>query len=186
MNRPVARHNHPVSDPPPPPKLISAGGPAGEGARGKFEVKLVWEKQQPTLETTLEYLDNVDTDQTLLKWEARKEAFSGTVRLSPGEHTGSLAIPDTELVVYEVHPFNVSQYSVSVQEIKLDLVDIAPRYNAPPEPLKRPLYSQIGNLIMSIINIFLLKLKSVYWLITSCSYCYENGTTVYSSLSCII
>ena len=99
-------------------------------------MKLVWEKQQPTLETSLEYLDNVDTDQTLLKWEARKEAFTGTVRLSPGEHTGSLAIPDTELVVYEVHPFNVGQYSVSVQEIKLDLVDIAPRYNAPPEPLK--------------------------------------------------
>ena len=149
-------------------------------------MKLVWKKQQPTLETTLEYLDNVDTDQTLLKWDARKEAFIATVRLSPGEHTGSLAIPDTELVVYEVQPFKVSQYSVSVQEIHLDLVNIAARYNAPPAPLKRAVYSQIGNLIMSIINIFLLKLKSVYWLITSCSYCYENGTTIYSSLSCII
>ena len=75
-------------------------------------MKLVWEKQQPTLETTLEYLDNVDTDQTLLKWEARKEAFIVTVRLSPGEHTGSLAIPDTELVVYEVHPFKVPRSDI--------------------------------------------------------------------------
>ena len=143
----VQKHNHPVSGPPPPPNQILPAGPAPEASkRGKFEVKLVWEKQQPTLETTLEYLDNVDTKQILLIWDPRKEVFNTSVRLSPGEHTGSLAIPDTELVVYEVHPFNVSQFSVSVQEIKLDLVDIAPRYNPPPEPIQRPLYSQIGNL----------------------------------------
>ena len=71
-------------------------------------------------------------------------------RLSLGEK-GSLAIPDSELDVYEVHPVKVGQYSVSVPEIQLDLSDIS------------TLDSQIGNLIMSIINIFLLKLKSVYW-----------------------
>ena len=76
-------------------------------------------------------------------------------RLSLGEK-GSLAIPDSELVVSEEHPFKVSQYSVSVPEIQLDVADIAPRYNAPTELLKRPLDSQIGNLIMSIINISIL------------------------------
>ena len=114
------------------------------GKRGKLDVRLVWEKQQPTLETALEYLDNIDTDQILLKWDSRREAFKAFVRLSPGEHTGSLAIPDSNLVVYEVKPFNVSQFSISIQEIKLDLIDAAPLPNLPPEPVKRPLYSQIG------------------------------------------
>ena len=114
----------------------------------KFEVKLVWKKQQPTLETTLEYLDVKDTNPVLLKWEYRKEAFIASARLSAGEHRGSLAIPDSDAVVYEVQPFNVSQFSVSVQEIKLDLVDIAPKYRNVSDVPKGPVYSQIGILLI--------------------------------------
>ena len=113
-------------------------------AGSKFEVKLVWRKQQPTLETTLEYLDAKDTAPILLRWEYRKEAFIASARLTAGEHRGSLAIPDTDAVVYEVIPFNVSSFSVSVQEIKLDLVEVAVKYRNVPGTPKIPVYSQIG------------------------------------------
>ena len=110
----------------------------------KFEVKLVWRKQQPTLETTLEYLDAKDTAPILLRWEYRKEAFLASARLTAGEHIGSLAIPDSDAVVYEVIPFNVSSFSVSVQEIKLDLVEVSAKYRNVTDTPKTPVYSQIG------------------------------------------
>ena len=118
----------------------------------KFEVTLVWRKQQPTLETTLEYLDMKDTSPVLLNWKYKKEAFIASARLSPGEHRGSLAIPDSDAVVYEVQPFNVSQFSVSVQEIKLDLVEIAPKYRNVTYAPKGPVYSQIGILLICFLN----------------------------------
>ena len=110
----------------------------------KFEVKLVWRKQQPTLETTLEYLDAKETAPILLRWEYRKEAFLASARLTAGEHRGSLAIPDSDAVVYEVMPFIVSSFSVSVQEIKLDLVEVAVKNRNVTGTPKIPVYSQIG------------------------------------------
>ena len=111
---------------------------------GKFEVKLVWRKQQPTLETTLEYLDAKDTTPISLRWEYREEAFIASARLTAGEHIGCLAIPDSDAVVYEVLPFNVSSFSISVQEIMLDLVEVAAKYINVPDTTKPPVYSQIG------------------------------------------
>ncbi|KAI6660819.1 hypothetical protein LOD99_13546, partial [Oopsacas minuta] len=109
----------------------------------KFEVKLLWQKQQPTLERNLEYLDMKDTEHPItLRWEYRKELFIASAKLSAGEHRGSLVIPDSDAVVYEVQPFTVSQFSISVQEIKLELSDIAPQYKKK-EPLKKPIYSEI-------------------------------------------
>ncbi|KAI6646094.1 hypothetical protein LOD99_9541 [Oopsacas minuta] len=71
----------------------------------KFEVKLVWQKQQPTLETDLEYFDMKDTEPPItLRWEYRKELSIASARLSAGEHRGSLAIPDSDAVVYGVQP----------------------------------------------------------------------------------
>ena len=86
----------------------------------KFEVKLVWRKQQPTLETTLEYLDAKDTAPILLRWEYRKEAFLASARLTAGEHIGSLAIPDSDAVVYEVMSFIVSSFSVILDKASLE------------------------------------------------------------------
>ncbi|KAI6659535.1 EIF-2-alpha kinase GCN2 isoform X2 [Oopsacas minuta] len=48
-----------------------------------------------------------------LRWEYRKELSIASAKLSAGEHRGSLAIPDSDAVVYGVQPYNVSQFSIS-------------------------------------------------------------------------
>ena len=108
--------------------------PTARIADGKCEVKLVWEKQQPTLERELQYFGEKE-GQITFYWDQRKEIFLAKARLSPGEHSGTLLLPDRD-TLFALKPFKVSPHSVGVQEIRVDLEDIAVRSKATQQPLK--------------------------------------------------
>ncbi|KAI6648119.1 hypothetical protein LOD99_11928 [Oopsacas minuta] len=54
----------------------------------------------------------------ILIWDYRKDLFIASAKLSAGEHRGSLCIPDSDYVVYEVQPFN-----------SIERPDIPPKYS---------------------------------------------------------
>ena len=88
----------------------------------KRKVKLVWRKQQDTIDNFVTYFDNLDSPVELL-WEKLSAHYSATADMTCGLHVGCLALSDSDSTS-EIQSFLVQEDSLQIQSIQLSIKSV--------------------------------------------------------------